>query len=153
VFRARDLPTEEGPGTLPGTTALTRVPIRYGSLLNGTGDDVVAQTDDVAADLATMIRWAVEKICRPAALAAIAGMLGESRQERSARSARSAAAAMASRQVAERIERAQAAGQSRADADPAMVALVLDGVRTAPAGEARIPCAQTRSEPSEGGYR
>ena len=33
------------------------------------GDDVVAETGDVAADLATMIRWSVEKICRPAALA------------------------------------------------------------------------------------
>ena len=88
------------------------------------GDDVVAETDDVAADLATMIRWSVEKICRPAALSAVAGMLGESRRERSARSA---AAAMASRRVAERIERAQVTGQIRADADPMIVASMTAG--------------------------
>lgn len=88
------------------------------------GDDVVAETGDVAADLATMIRWSVEKICRPAALAAVAGMLGESRRERSAPSA---AAALASRRVAERIERAQAAGQIRADADPMLVASMTAG--------------------------
>ena len=88
------------------------------------GDDVVAETGDLAADLATMIRWSVEKICRPAALAAVAGMLGESRRERSAPSA---AAAMASRRVAERIERAQAAGEIRADVDPMLVASMTAG--------------------------
>ncbi len=88
------------------------------------GADVVAETDDVAADLATMIRWSVEKICRPAGLAAVAGMLGESRRQRWAPTA---AAAMASRRVAERIERAQAAGQIRVDADPVLVASMTAG--------------------------
>ena len=142
------------------------------------GDDVVAETGDVAADLATMIRWSVEKICRPAALAAVAGMLGESRRERSAPSA---AAAMASRRVAERIERAQAAGQIRSDADPMLVAsmtagpvmyaaftdqaerideawierlvaLVLDGVRPPGPGGSH-PTDTGRFEPSKGANR
>ena len=139
------------------------------------GDDVVAETDDVAADLATMVRWSVEKICRPAGLAAVAGMLGESRRERSAPSA---AAALASRRVADRIERAQAAGQIRADADPMLVAsmtagpvmyaaftggadridddwvdglvsLVLDGVRAGPAAGA-ADVRSTRSRVNRG---
>ena len=142
------------------------------------GDDVVAETDDVAADLATMIRWSVEKICRPAALAAVAGMLGESRRERSAPGA---AASMASRRVAERIERAQVAGQIRGDADPmlvasmtagpvmyaaftgnadriddawvdGLVALVLDGVRTVTPGGSR-PTDASGSEPNKGANR
>ena len=43
------------------------------------GDDVVADTGDLAADLETMVRWSVDKIYRPAALAAIAGLLSEPR--------------------------------------------------------------------------
>ncbi len=46
------------------------------------GDEVVADTGDLANDLATMVRWSVKKIYRPVALTAIGGLLGESRTDR-----------------------------------------------------------------------
>ena len=88
------------------------------------GDDVVADTDDVEADIATMIRWSVEKLARPAALAAIAGLLGEGRRDRRDRTDD---AATASRLTAERLGRAQDAGQLRADVDVTVLAAMIDG--------------------------
>jgi len=88
------------------------------------GDDVVADTADLADDLQTMVRWSVEKICRPAALAAIAGLISESRADRRERAAE---AAGASRLVAERLERAKAAGELRADVDTAVLTALIDG--------------------------
>jgi AcrR family transcriptional regulator len=88
------------------------------------GDDVVAETDDVATDIATMVRWSVQKICRPAALAAIAGILGAARTERGARGA---SATMASRRLTARLERAQAAGELRADVDVRVLAATIAG--------------------------
>ena len=88
------------------------------------GDDVVADTDDVAADLTTMIRWSVEKLARPAALAAIAGLLGEGRSDRRARSDD---AITASRLTAARLEKAKAAGQLRSDLDTSVLAALVDG--------------------------
>jgi AcrR family transcriptional regulator len=88
------------------------------------GDDVVADTGDLAADLATMIHWAVEKLCRPAALAAMAGILGETGTERAARSAD---AAMASDLTAARLARARAEGELRADVDPHVLATLIAG--------------------------
>lgn len=89
-----------------------------------TGDDVVADTDDVEADIATMIRWSVEKLARPAALAAIAGLLGEGRRDRRDRTDD---AATASRLTAERLGRAQDAGQLRPDVDVTVLAALIDG--------------------------
>jgi len=88
------------------------------------GDDVVAETGDLADDLATMIRWSVDKICRPAALAAVAGILGE---PRSVRSAQAVTASGAAKRVVERLERAQASGQIRADVDAGVVASLIAG--------------------------
>jgi AcrR family transcriptional regulator len=88
------------------------------------GDDVVADTDDLAADLATMVRWSVDKICRPAALAALVGLLGESAPERSARAGD---AAMASQRTAERIDRAKAAGELRSDIDTSVLVALIAG--------------------------
>lgn len=88
------------------------------------GDDVVAETSDVAADIATMVRWSVEKICRPAALAAIAGILSEARADRVARGA---SATMASQRVVERLERARTAGELRADVDVRVLAAMIAG--------------------------
>ncbi len=88
------------------------------------GDDVVADTGDLAADLATMVRWAVDKICRPAALAAIAGLISESRGDRRDRAAD---AATASQLVAERLERAKAGGELRADVDTSVLTALIDG--------------------------
>jgi len=88
------------------------------------GDDVVADTGDLAADLATMVGWSVEKICRPAALAALVGLLAESGPERSARAGD---AAMASRRTAERFVRAKADGEIRADVDTGVLVALVSG--------------------------
>jgi AcrR family transcriptional regulator len=88
------------------------------------GDDVVAETDDLAADLETMVRWSVEKICHPAGLAAIAGLMSEPRDQRRARTAEAAGAA---RQVVERLERAQRRGELRSDVDAEVLAALIDG--------------------------
>ena len=89
-----------------------------------TGDDVVADSGDLAADLVTMVRWSVDKLYRPAALAAIAGLLSESRADRRERAAE---ASMASGRVAERLERAKAAGELRADVDTTVLSALIDG--------------------------
>jgi len=88
------------------------------------GDDVVADTGDLRADIATMIRWSAEKLCRPAAAAAIAGVLGESGPERAAGALD---AAMASHRVEARLERARTAGELRADVDPGVLAATIAG--------------------------
>lgn len=88
------------------------------------GDDVVADTGDLAADLETMVRWSVDKIYRPAALAAISGLLSESRADRRDRASD---AATASRLVTERLERAKAAGELRADVDTPVLTALIDG--------------------------
>lgn len=88
------------------------------------GDDVVADTGDLESDLATMIRWTVEKLQRPAALAAIIGLLGESRSERRKNASESRSA---SQLTAARLERAKEAGELRSDVDTALVASLIDG--------------------------
>jgi AcrR family transcriptional regulator len=88
------------------------------------GDDVVADTGDLAADLATMVGWSVEKICRPAALAALVGLLGESGRERAARAGD---AAMATQRTAERFERAKTDGEIRADVDTGVLVALISG--------------------------
>ncbi len=88
------------------------------------GDDVVADTGDLAADLVMMTGWAAEKICRPAALAALVGLVSESGRERAAR-ARDAATA--SRRTADRIERAKADGEIRADVDTGVLVALICG--------------------------
>ena len=88
------------------------------------GDDVVADTGDLEADLATMIRWSVEKLQRPAALAAIIGLLGESKSERKKNVVESRSATQL---TAERLERAKAAGELRSDVDAELLASLIDG--------------------------
>ena len=88
------------------------------------GDDVVADTGDLAADLETMVRWSVDKLYRPAALSAIAGLLGEPRDERRARASE---AASASRLVTERLDRAKRAGELRPDVDTSVLTALIDG--------------------------
>jgi AcrR family transcriptional regulator len=88
------------------------------------GDDVVADTGDLEADITTMVRWSAEKICRPAALAALAGLLAESRPDRAARTRD---AAMASGRTAARFERAKAAGEIRADIDTDVLVALISG--------------------------
>ena len=88
------------------------------------GDDVVADTGDLEADLATMIRWSVEKLQRPAALAAIIGLLGESKSERKKNVVESRSATQL---TAERLERAKTAGELRSDVDAELLASLIDG--------------------------
>ncbi len=88
------------------------------------GDDVVADTGDLAADLATMIGWSVEKIGRPAALAAMAGLLGESRSDRVALSS---SAGLAAHRVEQRLERAKTSGELRADLDVRVLGSLISG--------------------------
>jgi AcrR family transcriptional regulator len=94
------------------------------AIFRTSGDDVVADTGDLEADLVTMVRWSVEKICRPAALAALAGLLSESTTERSARAGD---AAMASDRTVDRMRLAQAAGELRADVDPNVLGALIAG--------------------------
>lgn len=94
------------------------------AVFNLDGDDVVADTGDIVADLSTMIHWAVAKIGRPAALAAMAGVLGESREQR-VRSA--AGSAMAIGLVEVRLARAQADGQLRSDVDTQVLGSLIAG--------------------------
>jgi len=95
-----------------------------GAVFRTDGDDVVADTGDLEADLATMVRWAVDKIYRPAALAAIAGLLSESRADRRERASD---AASASRLVTERLERAKGTGELRSDVDTGVLTALIDG--------------------------
>jgi AcrR family transcriptional regulator len=88
------------------------------------GDDVVADTGDLASDLATMVRWSVEKLGRPAALAALVGLLSESAPQRLARAGD---AAVASARTGDRIERAKAAGEIRADIDTSVLVALIAG--------------------------
>jgi len=88
------------------------------------GEDVVADTGDLEADLTTMIRWAAEKIYRPAALPAIAGLLSEPRADRRQRAS---SAAAASQLVIERLDRAKEAGELRSDVNTAVLASLIDG--------------------------
>ena len=88
------------------------------------GDDVVAESADLAADLETMIRWSVGKLSRPAALAAIAGLLGAPKSSRVERAADAAGASML---VIERLERAKALGEIRAEVDTRVLAAMIDG--------------------------
>ncbi|NCY17616.1 MAG: TetR/AcrR family transcriptional regulator [Actinobacteria bacterium] len=71
-----------------------------------------------------MIRWSVEKLSRPAALAAIAGLLGSPKPSRVERAADAAGASML---VIERFERAKERGELRADVDTRVLAAMIDG--------------------------
>jgi hypothetical protein len=66
-------------------------------------------------DLATMVRWTVEKIAHPAGRAALAGLLGESPDELAPR--RVDVVRVTSR-VVDRLDRAKAAGEIRPDRRP-----------------------------------
>jgi len=116
---------------LAGTTTAA-IYRRYGSkselvarvVFRTDGDDVVAETGDLAADLETMIRWSVEKLSRPAALAAILGLLGAPKHARVDRAADAAGASML---VVGRLERAKALGELRSEVDTRVLAAMIDG--------------------------
>jgi len=88
------------------------------------GDDVVADTNDLAADITTMVWWSVDKLCRPAGRAALVGLLGESHEELKGRRA-DVTRVMA--RAGERLERAKAAGEIRPDVDTAVLIAMMSG--------------------------
>jgi AcrR family transcriptional regulator len=88
------------------------------------GDDVVADTGDLAADITTMVWWTVEKLCRPAGRAALVGLLGESHVELRERRA-DVTRVMA--RTGERLERAKAAGEIHPDVDTAVLVAMMSG--------------------------
>ena len=88
------------------------------------GDDVVADTGDLAADITTMVWWTVGKLCRPAGRAALVGLLGESHEELIGRRA-DVTRVMA--RTAERLERAKVSGQIRPDVDTAVLVTMMSG--------------------------
>jgi len=88
------------------------------------GDDVVADTGDLAADITTMVWWTVEKLCRPAGRAALVGLLGESHEELRERRA-DVTRVMA--RTGERLERAKVAGEIRPDVDTAVLVAMMSG--------------------------
>jgi AcrR family transcriptional regulator len=89
------------------------------------GDDVIADTGDLEADLLTMVRWAVEKYSGAAGLAALGGLLSEPVDGPS--SPRQRAATEAWDRLVRRLTEAQDAGQLRDDADPEVMASMVLG--------------------------
>jgi AcrR family transcriptional regulator len=88
------------------------------------GDEVVADTGDLAADITTMVWWTVDKLCRPAGRAALVGLLGESHEELRERRA-DVTRVMA--RTGERLERAKADGEIRPDVDTAVLVAMMSG--------------------------
>ena len=88
------------------------------------GDDVVADTGDLVADITTMVWWTVGKLCCPAGRAALVGLLGESHEELKERRA-DVTRVMA--RTGERLERAKAVGEIRTDVDTAVLVAMMTG--------------------------
>lgn len=138
------------------------------------GDEVAADTGDLAADLRSMVRWTLEKLGSPVGRAALAGLLGGTGTGGIERLPQ---VAVAWRRVADRLARAAAADEIRDDVrigtlvslitGPAMMAavvhgdgavdrrfvddvvsVVLDGARPGPA-----PARRTRRPAREGAAR
>jgi len=97
------------------------------------GDDVVADTGDLRADLASMVRWALAKYADPAGRAALAGLLAEPRDD----GVRLEPLSGVWHRIGERLQRAVDDGEVGRDVDvgslvvmfagPAMMATLLHG--------------------------
>jgi len=88
------------------------------------GPDVVADTGDLERDLATMVRWTLEKLRHPVGRAALAGLLGEPDERRAVRLPQ---LETVWRQVGDRLDRAADAGEIRSDVDVSALITVLAG--------------------------
>ena len=88
------------------------------------GDDVVADTGDLDADIRAMVRWSLEKFGSPAGRAAMVGLLGEPAGSRSVRS-RELAAVWG--RTGDRLARAVQRGEIRSDIDTDGLILQLAG--------------------------
>jgi AcrR family transcriptional regulator len=78
------------------------------------GDDVVADTGELEADLSTMVRWTLEKFGQPVGRAALAGLLSE---PLGAPTERLAQLGVVWRRIGARLATAIDAGEIRADVD------------------------------------
>jgi AcrR family transcriptional regulator len=89
------------------------------------GDDVVADSGDLEADLQSMVRWTAEKYSSRAGMAALGGLLSEPME--GPRSSRRVAASEAWNRAVARLESARDAGELRPDADPEVLAGMITG--------------------------
>lgn len=134
------------------------------------GDDVVADTGDLDADIRAMVRWSLEKFGSPAGRAAMVGLLGEPAGSGGGRSPELVAVWG---RTGDRLARAVERGEIRSDVDtdglilqlagPALLAtavhghaavtdqwverissVILDGVRAAASGPTSRPPARPR---------
>lgn len=88
------------------------------------GDDVVADTGDLDADIRSMVRWSLEKFGSPAGRAAVVGLFGEPSSSVGGRS-RELAAVWG--RTGERLARAVERGEIRAGVDTDALILHLAG--------------------------
>lgn len=87
------------------------------------GDDVVADTGDLEADVRSMVRWALEKYASPEGRAAMAGLLAEP----VVADQRPVPLATAWRRTADRFARAVERGELPSGTDPAAAIVAMTG--------------------------
>lgn len=88
------------------------------------GDDVVADTGDLDADIRTMVRWSLEKFASPEGRAALGGLLGE---PVGAAEGRASQVAVAWGRTGDRLARAVERGEIRPEVDTGALVLQLAG--------------------------
>ena len=88
------------------------------------GDDVVADTGDLDADIRTMVRWSLEKFASPEGRAALGGLLGE---PAGAGAGRATQVAVAWSRTGDRLARAVERGEIRPEVDTGALVLQLAG--------------------------
>ncbi len=95
------------------------------------GDDVVADTGDLDADIRTMVRWSLEKFASPEGRAALGGLLGE---PVGAGAGRATQVAVAWSRTGDRLARAVERGEIRPEVDTGALVLQLAGPAMLAAG-------------------
>ena len=90
------------------------------------GDDVVADTGDLDADIRTMVRWSLEKFASPEGRAALGGLLGEP-VGAGATEGRATQVAVAWGRTGDRLARAVERGEIRPEVDTGALVLQLAG--------------------------
>lgn len=88
------------------------------------GDDVVADSGDLDADIRTMVRWSLEKFASPAGRAALGGLLGE---PVGAAEGRASQVAVAWSRTGDRLARAVERGEIRPEVDTGALVVQLAG--------------------------
>ena len=88
------------------------------------GDDVVADSGDLDADIRTMVRWSLEKFASPQGRAALGGLLGE---PVGVGEGRATQVAVAWGRTGDRLTRAVERGEIRPEVDTGALVLQLAG--------------------------